>query len=79
MANKEAQYLYKCRRCGKIDRSTSSGENLAMMQTINIVLCIPTKGIPLSMISTHICKDGGYGVTDFIGVDIIDERKPVNC
>ena len=72
MSEKEARYLYKCRRCGKVDRSTCSGENLAMTTTVNIILGIPTTGIPLKMVDTHICKDGNYGVTDFIGTEIVE-------
>ena len=72
MNEKEAQYLYKCRRCGEIDRSACSGENLAMTTTVDIVLGIPTTGIPLRLVDMHICKDGNYGVTDFIGTEIVE-------
>ena len=72
MNEKEAQYLYKCRRCGKVDRSTCSGEDSAMTTTVGIVLGIPTTGITLRLFDMHICKDGNYGVTDFIGTEIVE-------
>lgn len=30
-------------------------------------------GIPVSPTSTHGCNDGGYGITDFIGVSFKEE------
>jgi len=72
---KEARYLYKCRKCGGIDDSAASSVELSMNQTVDIVLGVPTKGIPLTMIGTHVCKDGGYGVTDFIGTKVVETEE----
>ena len=72
---REARYLYKCRKCGVVVDSACSGVELSMIQTVNIVMGIPTKGIPLTMIGTHVCKDGGYGVTDFIGTEVVETEE----
>lgn len=67
-----AIYEFKCRRCGAIDGTTQSSPEIAqtvVIETVVVGKCV-RYGIPTTMVSTHLCKDGGTGVTDFIGVGL---------
>ena len=72
----EAAYLeYKCRRCGSIDKSTGTNARYAypiMLSLIDDDIPMPeaiaSGGVMPGMLDTHDCKDGGLGVSDFIGV-----------
>ncbi len=71
-------FEYKCRRCGEFDRSTRTGnEGLAIAAiteaTVNGVCS--RHGIPVSMVSLHICKDRGKGVSDLIGICRMEEPE----
>lgn len=68
----ESRALYKCRRCGEIDRSTC-GDELTMKVAVieaTVTGTCSRFGIPVSLVSSHTCKDGGNGVTDLIGCEI---------
>ncbi len=60
---------YRCRRCGEIDVGGTTGYNATKVicQALDIINGKPVPGIPQNLISIHSCKDGGTGVTDFIG------------
>ncbi|GJQ43982.1 MAG: hypothetical protein JETCAE03_34800 [Ignavibacteriaceae bacterium] len=60
---------YKCRRCGAIEDGTHTPN---VLQTIICVMNnydLPKEwlGTPVTKTSIHNCKDGGIGVSDFIG------------
>jgi len=75
--NKEALYKYKCRRCGETYEGGISGENLALLNIFKILSGKRLEGIQLKLVDVHIlCKNGGYGISDFIGVDIVDTMVP---
>ncbi len=67
---------YKCRRCGEFDRSTrTSNETIAMSAVTEATVSgvCSRHGIPVSMVSLHICKDRGQGVMDLIGICRVEE------
>ena len=76
--SKQANYEYKCRRCGKIMMGPSgSGEMIHILQVmidISVSGRYEGTGIPLGLYGTHCCDDGGYGFTDFIGCSVEEER-----
>lgn len=60
----------KCRRCGKITDKSSA--NSKMLQNL---LCDEVSGLkplevgwPSGLRDIHTCEDGGWGVTDVIGL-----------
>jgi hypothetical protein len=69
----EYRFEYKCRRCGCIDDSAATtNECLAHLELINSYLHLPKelydpKGHSVGMYSTHLCKDGGIGISDLQG------------
>jgi transcription elongation factor Elf1 len=70
----EFRFQYKCRRCGKIDSSLCTGnEEIANACLLRVVCGIDYPILPNNigmnpeMLSTHLCKDGGTGITDLIG------------
>lgn len=71
---KEWRAEYKCRRCGAIDRSLCGAKEVCQAALIHAVVAesrgaaLINFGIPMNMLSTHLCEDGGSGVTDLIGV-----------
>lgn len=70
---KEASYKYKCRRCGETYEGGGSGENIALLNTFKILSGKRFEGIQLKLVDVHVlCKNGGYGISDFIGVDMVD-------
>jgi len=54
------RFEYKCRRCGEISRPSGCGAEYAMHELA--VLQAAKKVTAL-----HVCKDGGYGVSDLLG------------
>ena len=68
--------VYRCRRCGELDRSLSSPD---ITQTvISVIRDTPdpnASGIRASLLSIHTCADGAIGVTDIAGAEI-DGWKP---
>lgn len=67
----ESRFEYKCRRCGETESSTCGGVSLVYNHMMSIVFNLPIEknmGISPNMLDTHACKDGGLGVSDFIGI-----------
>lgn len=67
---------YKCRRCGAIDQSTRTGNpEIAFTAIIEAISNGSTSryGIPVSLVSMHLCKDRGHGVSDLIGCALVKE------
>ena len=73
---KEAQFQYKCRMCGKIDTSLCCGIDYAQHRLIECLIRGRSchKDIPVTMINSHICADGSFGVTDLIGYKIVGQK-----
>ena len=68
----DEQFLYKCRRCGKHDISTECGGGSGWRHLKNAIFNIREgSDMPLPMISSHACADGGHGITDLIGCEPI--------
>ena len=68
----ESRFEYKCRRCGEIEASTCGGTKLVYNTMMSMVIGLPmpdtSGGITPEMLDTHACKDGGMGISDFIGI-----------
>jgi len=60
---------YKCRRCGKIDKSTHVPNVLQVLISVMNDYELPKEwfGIPVTKTDIHHCEDGGAGVSDLIG------------
>jgi hypothetical protein len=74
---KEARFLYKCRKCGKIDNSLCCDPKMAMHIFHDCVVSGKSRmevGMPVSIISTHTCNRTDMGVTDLIGYEIVGEE-----
>lgn len=62
--------VYRCRRCGELDKSACGSEDIVIQSIINTVLGIDMKmaiGLQPQLLSTHSCQDGSIGVSDLIG------------
>ncbi len=56
---------YKCRKCGKIEDSSSVPEFLVIVKMIQDITNV--KNRQLVPVSWHSCEDGSIGITDVIG------------
>jgi hypothetical protein len=59
---------YRCRRCGKVEASIGTPD--VMISVIEVATYGRVKsidGVPVHMVSSHLCADGGSGITDCIG------------
>lgn len=69
----EYNIQYKCRRCGETHGNMmTSNEKIAKMSVLQITIPEVWKkewGLKPYMNDFHNCKDGGFGVSDFIGVN----------
>jgi len=70
--------LYRCRRCGSLDRTMSSPD---VTQTlISVIHGTPDPNasgiIRAALMSIHSCSDGGLGVTDIAGAELNDWQPP---
>jgi len=72
----EAQFEYRCRRCGKIYRNPCCSPELANWILIEITMNgsggRTTKGGKVYLHTTHQCKDGGMGIADLQGYRIVN-------
>lgn len=63
---------YRCRRCGaEFKVCGTSDEDL--VSRVNVEISVHGKSTGLmapTMICTHHCKDGGLGMSDFIGWEV---------
>ena len=68
---KGAFLLYKCRACGKIDKSTHvPNGHTAIFVMLGISDTPKTWGSALpGMTCAHFCDSSHYSITDFIGVE----------
>lgn len=74
----EAQFEYKCRRCGKIYRNPCCSPEIAFQ----ILVEIQIKGVGGDNIhggrvflhSSHFCKDGGTGLADLLGYRVVKTK-----
>lgn len=75
---KEYAYEYKCRRCGEVSYNPRTGnERVAYHGLLEAI--IPNanfnEGVRIGMFSTHVCKDGGLGISDLQGFIVLEENK----
>lgn len=70
---KEASFEYKCRRCGKIELNPHSCEEIANTELTYCILGIKSS-LPQAptLLSQHLCEDGGRGVSDLQGFQVHD-------
>jgi hypothetical protein len=70
------KFEYKCRRCMNIDNNTEGAEKNAHSYLLEAIynMSIVSKESPMSLLGTHICSDGGMGITDLIGYETIKEE-----
>ena len=69
-----AHFEYKCRRCGEVFGSTSTGAERAIECLISAMLGIGTgPGIPLTMTDVHHYCQEGRGIGDLVGYRIEEE------
>ena len=77
----EAQFQYKCRRCGKVDYNPCCAVDLAKYSLIKIALGAiggsNKTGGWIFMHTTHCCKDGGQGIADLQGFRVITTSRTV--
>lgn len=71
---KEAQFQYKCRRCGCIDQSLCCGADRADLVIISTIGGYKPLdgGDGIDLFDIHHCSDGGIGVADLIGCEIVE-------
>jgi len=77
----EAQFQYKCRRCGKLNYNPCCVVELAKYILIKIALCgvggSNKTGGRIFMHKTHCCKDGGQGIADLQGFRVVETSRVV--
>ena len=64
--------MYKCRRCGGVKDNLRAAEYQAFFFLVNAVNEASFNGPPVSMKDVHSCNDGGFGIADLIGTDIVE-------
>lgn len=73
--NAEAQFEYKCRRCGQIYRNPCCSPYMARGILMQVIFCgsggSVKKGGKVYPLASHLCKDGGEGIADLQGYRIV--------
>ena len=73
---KEAQFEYKCRRCGKIDRNPCCSPDMAWRILVEITMSgkggDAARGGSIYLHTSHRCGDGGEGLADLIGYRVVE-------
>lgn len=61
-------FEFKCRRCGAIEKNPWCSDELAPIHLIHAIHGTPSNQPQTpGMLSFHVCKDGGVGVSDLQG------------
>ncbi len=73
----EAQFEYKCRRCGNIHRNPCCSVDTAISMLIGASfrdgISNPKTGYgAVYRHGSHRCSDGGHGLTDLIGFRVVE-------
>lgn len=75
----EAQFEYKCRRCGEIHRNPCCGVEMARQLLIEISIAESgiraPRGGSVHMYDVHRCDDDGEGLADLQGYRIDDTEE----
>jgi len=76
----EAQFEYKCRRCGDIFHNPCCSPEHAKYILINIAMSGKegndiNHGGRVFIYETHQCKDEGVGIADLLGYTIVDTEE----
>ena len=65
-----ASFLYKCRRCGEIEKNPHCGDRFAFSLLVNVIHNLPiTETQAPTLFAYHTCKNGGTGIADLLGFD----------
>jgi len=76
---KEAQFEYKCRRCGKLYYNPCCNQDLAWQILVKASMRGAggdiAKGGYVYLHSTHICGDKGMGLADLQGYRVVDTME----
>ena len=80
---KEAQFEYKCRRCGVVKHNLCADVDLAQslltLIAINGNIASTQTGVNwLHMFEAHYCKDGGMGISDLQGFRVVGDKAHDN-
>jgi hypothetical protein len=79
--NKSGVLVYKCRRCSNLIKNTSVPEGLNALLDITIEAGTRKEwGSGATLLDTHLCEDGGIGVSDLIGFEsdaMIEQEKMI--
>jgi hypothetical protein len=77
--NESGFLVYKCRRCGELVRNTGVPEGFNALLDITIEGRTRKEwGSGATILDTHLCSDGGIGVSDLIGFEsdeLIEKKK----
>lgn len=75
---KTARFEYKCRRCGEIELNPHTAEKNALIIMLSGIFGYPLpknmksfSGQEPRLFNIHNCKDGGMGVSDLLGYNVI--------
>lgn len=75
----EAQFEYKCRRCGAVYRNPCCSPALACWILVEVTMHGVggdiEKGGRVYAHAPHGCKDGGEGIADLVGYRFVDISK----
>jgi len=73
MKDKTAEYLYKCRNCGKVYSGCESGTArepiFHLIDAIHKV--VVNNQAPIAMVESHLCSKTNGGIADLIGYRIV--------
>ena len=79
----EAQFEYRCRRCGCVSRNPCCSPDLARWILVEVTMNGAggdvKKGGRVYAHVSHSCKDGGEGMADLIGYRVIDTQNAPPC
>jgi DNA-directed RNA polymerase subunit RPC12/RpoP len=72
----KASFEYKCRRCGKINLNPHCNKDLALTESIKVINGIQSE-LPQAptLMSLHLCKDGGTGISDLQGFRVTERPE----
>lgn len=69
----EYRALFKCRLCGETYKDAmTTGKRIAESATILASIGKSEVNGP-SLYGVHCCKNGGFGISDFLGFDVKEE------
>jgi len=71
--------LYKCRKCGAINKNTHVPCCLIALSKINVNGITPREwGMQMGITDIHACGDGNLGISDLIGAELDRPKEEPN-